>query len=59
VCCAAEGDVIGDAREAEKGGEFELNLEEQWILRSGGEKVGFEVDGFKKWCLLNGFMRLI
>jgi 3-isopropylmalate dehydratase len=50
-----EGVLLEMAREAEEGGEFELNLEEQWILRPGGERVGFEVDGFKKWCLLNGF----
>lgn len=34
--------------------ELELCLEEQVLVRPSGEQIVFEIDGFKKYCLLNG-----
>jgi 3-isopropylmalate dehydratase len=46
---------MAEEAEATPEAEFELNLEEQYIMRPNGTKVSFEVDGFKRYCLLNGF----
>ena len=33
---------------------MKIDLENQKIIRSNGDKLDFEVDEFKKYCLLNG-----
>jgi 3-isopropylmalate dehydratase len=33
--------------------EFELNLPEQVLIRPNGERIGFEVEEFKKYCMIN------
>ena len=33
---------------------LEINLESQEITRPNGDKISFEVDPFRKHCLLNG-----
>ena len=33
---------------------MKIDLENQKIIRSNGDKLGFDVDDFKKYCLLNG-----
>ena len=33
---------------------MKIDLENQKIIRKNGDQVGFEVDEFKKYCLLNG-----
>lgn len=44
------------AQDAERnpGSELELRLEEQVLIRASGDQIAFEIDGFKKHCLLNG-----
>ena len=39
---------------AEKGFQLSINLEEQKITKPNGEVIEFEVDEFRKYCLLNG-----
>ena len=34
--------------------EIEVDLEQQRLTPGGGEPIGFEVDEFRKYCLLNG-----
>jgi len=43
-------------RDAEKGANarVEVNLEEQTIISSDGEVIKFDIDPFRKHCLLNG-----
>jgi 3-isopropylmalate/(R)-2-methylmalate dehydratase small subunit len=43
-------------RDAEKGenARIEIDLASQTITLSDGQKIAFEVDAFKKHCLLNG-----
>ncbi|KAK3247587.1 hypothetical protein CYMTET_42915, partial [Cymbomonas tetramitiformis] len=43
--------LMDDAR---KGLEIEINLEENKIVREGGEEISFEVNEFRKHCLING-----
>ena len=33
---------------------MKIDLENQKIIRSNGDQLDFEVDEFKKYCLLNG-----
>jgi 3-isopropylmalate/(R)-2-methylmalate dehydratase small subunit len=33
---------------------MKIDLENQKIVRKNGDQLGFEVDEFKKYCLLNG-----
>ena len=40
--------------EATVGYELEVDLEKQTIVTPGGEEIGFEVDAFRKHCLING-----
>ena len=42
-----------DAQNTEKS-VLSIDLENQKILRSNGASIQFEVDDFKKYCLLNG-----
>ena len=40
--------------QASEGYELTVNLEEQVVVTPSGEKIAFEIDGFRKHCLLNG-----
>ena len=40
--------------EASEGYELNIDLAEQTITTASGEKISFEVDAFRKHCLLNG-----
>ncbi|MEA2078363.1 MAG: 3-isopropylmalate dehydratase small subunit [Pseudomonadota bacterium] len=40
--------------EAVEGYRLTVNLEQQTIAKPGGESIAFEVDEFRKYCLLNG-----
>lgn len=42
------------AVQATEGYELSVDLEQQHILRPDGSKIPFEVDAFRKHCLLNG-----
>ena len=33
---------------------MKIDLEDQKIIRKNGDQLDFEVDEFKKYCLLNG-----
>jgi len=37
------------------GYQLTIDLERQVVLKPGGEELPFEVQGFRKYCLLNGF----
>lgn len=39
---------------AREGYELTIDLENQQIIKPNGEAIGFEVDAFRKHCLLNG-----
>ena len=39
---------------ANEGYELTINLAEQKIVKPNGEEIAFEVDAFRKHCLLNG-----
>jgi len=39
---------------AQEGYELTIDLEKQQIIKPDGEAIGFEVDAFRKHCLLNG-----
>ncbi|MFD1216099.1 3-isopropylmalate dehydratase small subunit [Microbulbifer celer] len=39
---------------AEKGYALTIDLEKQQVIKPNGETIGFEVDEFRKHCLLNG-----
>ena len=45
--------LMEDAQNTEKS-VLTIDLENQKILRSNGDSIQFEVDDFKKYCLLNG-----
>ncbi|WIO73071.1 3-isopropylmalate dehydratase small subunit [Porticoccaceae bacterium LTM1] len=47
-------DQLFKAVEASEGYELTIDLENQLIKRPGGEDIPFEVDAFRKHCLLNG-----
>ncbi|HDZ57165.1 MAG TPA: 3-isopropylmalate dehydratase small subunit [Pseudomonas xinjiangensis] len=40
--------------EAEEGYQLTVDLEAQTVLRPDGKSYGFDIDGFRKHCLLNG-----
>ena len=40
--------------EANEGYRLRVDLEQQTVTRPGGETIPFEVDEFRKYCLLNG-----
>ncbi len=40
--------------DSEKTSYMKIDLENQKILRSNGDQIDFEVDEFKKYCLING-----
>ncbi|MGH1432252.1 MAG: 3-isopropylmalate dehydratase small subunit [Neptuniibacter sp.] len=39
---------------AEEGYELTIDLEKQLVVTPSGEEMAFEIDGFRKHCLLNG-----
>jgi 3-isopropylmalate/(R)-2-methylmalate dehydratase small subunit len=39
---------------AEEGYELKIDLEKQTITTPGGEEISFEIDSFRKYCLLHG-----
>jgi 3-isopropylmalate/(R)-2-methylmalate dehydratase small subunit len=48
-------DLLFKQVEAEEGYELTINLDEQKVVSSSGESYDFDVDEFRKYCLLNGF----
>lgn len=40
--------------EAKSGYQLTIDLENQVVITEAGERIGFEVDAFRKYCLLNG-----
>ena len=51
---AAVLDTLFDEVEATPGYRLRVDLEQQTITKPNGEVLGFEVDEFRKYCLLNG-----
>lgn len=47
-------DQLFNAAEAEEGYQLTVDLDAQQVKTAGGEVFGFEVDEFRKYCLLNG-----
>ena len=45
---------LANNAETKPDSELELRLDEQVLVRSTGAEIRFEIDGFKKYCLLNG-----
>ncbi|KZX60145.1 3-isopropylmalate dehydratase [Halioglobus sp. HI00S01] len=43
-----------DEMYAQEGYELTIDLEQQQVVTPGGERFGFEVDEFRRHCLLNG-----
>ena len=54
VLDAAVMDRLFAEVEANEGYRLQVDLEAQTITTPGGEVIGFEVDEFRKYCLLNG-----
>lgn len=48
-------DQLFNAMYAEEGYQLRIDLEQQHIVTPSGESIAFEVDEFRKYCLLNGF----
>jgi 3-isopropylmalate/(R)-2-methylmalate dehydratase small subunit len=46
--------LMEDARQGEHGAMLTIDLQNQEIVRPNGEKIPFEVNSFRKHCLLNG-----
>jgi 3-isopropylmalate/(R)-2-methylmalate dehydratase small subunit len=54
VLNAAVLDTLFGEVEANEGYRLRVDLEQQTITKPNGEVLGFEVDEFRKYCLLNG-----
>jgi len=54
VLDAAALDTLFGEVEANEGYRLRVDLEQQTITKPNGEVLGFEVDEFRKYCLLNG-----
>ncbi|HFD79908.1 MAG TPA: 3-isopropylmalate dehydratase small subunit [Gammaproteobacteria bacterium] len=54
VLDAAILDLLFRETEANEGYRLRVDLEQQTITRPNGETIHFEVDEFRKYCLLNG-----
>ena len=50
----AEVDTIFKQVEEHVGYSLDIDLDQQTITRPDGKKISFEIDGFRKHCLLNG-----
>ncbi len=48
-------DLLFNETHAFPGYELTIDLENQVIVRPQGETIPFEVQAFRKYCLLNGF----
>jgi len=48
-------DSLFKAVEAQPGYKLIIDLEQQVVMTPDGQRYGFEVDAFRKHCLLNGF----
>jgi 3-isopropylmalate/(R)-2-methylmalate dehydratase small subunit len=51
----AEVDRLFSEVNAFIGYELTIDLERQVVLRADGSEVGFDIESFRKYCLLNGF----
>ncbi len=47
-------DSLFSAVDAEEGYQLTVDLERQLVVKPDGEEIAFEVDAFRKHCLLNG-----
>lgn len=54
VLAAQSLDALFKAVQSQQGYRLEVDLERQTVTRPDGETLAFEVDGFRKYCLLNG-----
>jgi 3-isopropylmalate/(R)-2-methylmalate dehydratase small subunit len=52
---AGEVDALFAQAAAQPGYRLRVDLEAQTVTRPDGKSIGFEVDAFRKYCLLNGF----
>ena len=52
---AAEVDALFDQVAAQPGYRLRVDLDAQTVTRPDGKVLSFEVDTFRKYCLLNGF----
>ena len=51
----SEVDRLFDEVNAFVGYELTVDLERQVVIRADGSEVGFDIEPFRKYCLLNGF----
>lgn len=47
-------DALFSEVEANEGAQLSIDLERQRVIRANGEELAFEIDAFRKHCLLNG-----
>ncbi|MEH6650970.1 MAG: 3-isopropylmalate dehydratase small subunit [Motiliproteus sp.] len=50
----AQVDALFSEIEANEGARLSIDLERQVVVRGNGEELSFEIDAFRKHCLLNG-----
>ena len=50
----AQVDALFQEVEANEGATLQIDLERQVVIRGNGEELAFEIDAFRKHCLLNG-----
>jgi len=55
VLSGSQVSQLFDEMYGNEGYELTIDLEEQCVLTPSGERFAFEVDAFRKHCLLNGF----
>ena len=54
VLSSDDVDELFNAVEAEEGYELTVDLEKQQVISADGKTYGFDVDEFRKYCMLNG-----
>ena len=59
VCCrlfwrSKDVDALFQEVEASEGAELSIDLERQVVIRANGDELAFDIDAFRKHCLLNG-----
>ena len=54
ILTEAEMDVLFKECEANEGYQLTVDLEQKKVIRPNGESFSFEVDDFRRHCLLNG-----
>lgn len=54
VLSDAQVDQLFTEVEASEGYQLTINLEKQVVVTPSGEEIAFDIDGFRKHCLLNG-----